>query len=123
MAELLSWDTYAWGVHRDAADVWLSFPTQPLTEPWRVQLLLKEPELAPSYEDYLASVEKQKLRDRDRFTGADSHGTEDWYNASTGQPLYDEQATEIWQLFPKDAIALITGITVQPTAEVWAISQ
>ena len=57
------------------------------TRPWTVGIIQRnyEAELeSMSYEDYLAAVEKQKQRDRDRFVGVDSHDDEDWYDANTG---------------------------------------
>jgi hypothetical protein len=39
-----------------------------------------------SYEAYLEAVRKQEQRDRDRFTGQDSHDAEPMYDARTGQP-------------------------------------
>lgn len=44
----------------------------------------QEPQEGTSYEDYLASVQSQQQRDRDRFIGVDSHDDEERYDARTG---------------------------------------
>lgn len=47
------------------------------------------PEAGTTYEDYLQAVRTQQERDRDRFTGRDSHGDEPMYWAETGQQEMD----------------------------------
>lgn len=44
---------------------------------------------AGSYEDYLRSVREQEERDRDRFTGVDSHADKPLYSAETGPSIGD----------------------------------
>lgn len=41
---------------------------------------------AGSYEEYRASVQAQAMRDKDRFTGVDSHSEEPMYAADNGMP-------------------------------------
>lgn len=45
-----------------------------------------------TYEEYLEAVRTQQERDRDRFTGRDSHAEQPMYSAETGQPEFDTPA-------------------------------
>lgn len=60
-----------------------------------------------SYEAYLEAVRRQEQRDRDRFTGQDSHDAEPMYDARTGQPE--------WLITPDaDGVRMVAGgLTVQ----------